>query len=81
MKHVYVRYLWLLLLLGNFAAYAQAPIGQTIWLKGNNDRYVSSNADVATAPQQDMWSDRPQIGNWELFLVVNAGNGQIALYN
>jgi hypothetical protein len=54
-----------------------APIGQTIWLKGFNNMYVSSeNGDTA-----GMHCDRATVQGWEQFLVVDAGNGKIALQN
>jgi endoglucanase len=51
-----------------------APIGQTIWLKGFNGRYVSSLN--GTAP---MMCDRTSVQAWEQFTVVDAGAGKIAL--
>lgn len=54
-----------------------APIGQTIWLKGFNNMYVSSE-DGDTA---GMNCNRATVQGWEQFLVVDAGNGKIALQN
>jgi GH18 family chitinase len=54
-----------------------APIGKTIWLKGFNNLYVSSE-DGDTA---GMTCTRPAVQGWEQFLVVDAGNGKIALQN
>jgi aryl-phospho-beta-D-glucosidase BglC (GH1 family) len=51
-----------------------APIGQTIWLKGFNNQYVSS--ENGTKP---MWCNRASVGGWEQFTVVDAGAGKIAL--
>jgi beta-glucanase (GH16 family) len=51
-----------------------APIGQTITLKGNNGLYVSGENGV-----QPMNCNRTTAQAWEQFLVVDAGNGQIAL--
>jgi len=50
------------------------PIGQTITLKGFNGDYVSGE-DGTTA----MTCTRTTAGTWEQFLVVDAGNGKIAL--
>ncbi|SFE41014.1 Por secretion system C-terminal sorting domain-containing protein [Chitinophaga sp. CF118] len=54
-----------------------APIGKTIWLKGFNNMYVSSE-DGDTA---GMNCNRAAVQGWEQFLVVDAGNGKIALQN
>jgi beta-glucanase (GH16 family) len=51
-----------------------APIGQTITLKGNNGLYVSGENGV-----QPMNCNRTTAQAWEQFLVVDAGNGQVAL--
>lgn len=51
-----------------------APIGQTIWLRGNNNQYVSG--ENGTVP---MRCNRASIGGWEQFTVVDAGGGKIAL--
>ena len=51
-----------------------APIGQTITLRGFNNQYVCSENGT-----QAMWCNRPSAGAWEKFLVVDAGNGKIAL--
>ena len=53
---------------------AGAPIGQTIWLKGSNGKYVSSVN--GTGP---MMCDRTSVQAWEQFTVVDAGSGKIAL--
>ncbi len=53
-----------------------APIGQTIWLKGNNGLYVSS--ENGTEPIN---CNREVIQGWEQFIVMDAGNGKIALQN
>ena len=50
------------------------PIGQTITLKGFNNLYVSSENGT-----QAMTCTRPTASAWEQFLVVDAGNGKIAL--
>ncbi|SDT08429.1 glucosylceramidase [Mucilaginibacter mallensis] len=50
------------------------PIGQTITLKGFNGDYVSGE-DGTTA----MTCTRTTASTWEQFLVVDAGNGKIAL--
>ncbi|HEY9045682.1 MAG TPA: family 16 glycosylhydrolase [Ohtaekwangia sp.] len=51
-----------------------APIGSTIWLRGNNNSYVSS--ENGTAP---MMCNRPTVQAWEQFTVVDAGGGKVAL--
>lgn len=50
------------------------PIGQTIWLKGSNQHYVSSENGYSA-----MRCNRPTVDGWELFTVIDAGNGLIAL--
>jgi glucosylceramidase len=50
------------------------PIGQTIWLRGINNQYVSG--ENGTKP---MWCNRTSVGDWERFTVVDAGGGKIAL--
>lgn len=53
---------------------SSAPIGQTIWLRGNNNLYVSSeNGTMA------MNCNRASVQGWEQFTVVDAGGGKIAL--
>jgi hypothetical protein len=54
-----------------------APIGQTIWLKGFNNLYVSSEDGDTSG----MTCTRTSVQGWEQFLVVDAGNGKIALQN
>jgi endoglucanase len=51
-----------------------APIGQTIWLKGPNNQYVSSENGTKA-----MNCNRATVGGWEQFLVVDAGAGKVAL--
>ncbi|MDF2431742.1 MAG: glucosylceramidase [Mucilaginibacter sp.] len=51
-----------------------APIGQTITLKGFNAKYVSGENGTAA-----MTCTRATPGTWEQFLVVDAGNGKVAL--
>ncbi|WP_051200144.1 cellulase family glycosylhydrolase [Flavobacterium subsaxonicum] len=50
------------------------PVGRTIWLKGNNDKYVSSEGN-----DNPMTCTRTTYGGWELFTIVDAGGGKIAL--
>jgi endoglucanase len=50
------------------------PIGQTIWLRGVNNMYVSGENGT-----QAMRCNRPTVGGWEQFTVVDAGGGKIAL--
>ncbi|MCW3466771.1 glycosyl hydrolase family 18 protein [Chitinophaga nivalis] len=54
----------------------QAPIGQTIWLRGNNSKYVSSENGT-----QAMTCNRTAVQAWEAFEVLDAGNGKVALRN
>lgn len=59
---------------GNPGNPGSAPIGQTIWLRGNNNLYVSGeNGTVA------MNCNRASVQGWEQFTVVDAGGGKIAL--
>jgi len=53
-----------------------APVGQTIWLKGFNGKYIG-----ARAGQDPLWCDGSAINTPTLFTVVDAGNGKIALRN
>ena len=53
-----------------------APIGKTIWLQGNNGGYLSSKGGVGA-----MWTNATVVQGWNKFLVVDAGNGKIALSN
>lgn len=55
-----------------------APIGQTIWLKAClNGKFVSADGNLgATAP---LVADRAAAAGWELFQIVDAGSGTIAL--
>lgn len=52
----------------------EAPIGQTISLRGNNNRFVSGENG-----EGPMWCDRTTAQAWEQFTVVDAGNGKVAL--
>lgn len=52
------------------------PIGQTIWLRGVNNQYVSSKNGVGP-----MWCNATAVAGWNGFLVVDAGGGKIALQN
>lgn len=51
-----------------------APVGQTIWLRGNNNLYVSGENGT-----QAMNCNRASAQGWEQFTVVDAGGGKIAL--
>ena len=53
---------------------ALPPIGKTIWLKGSNDKYVSSEGN-----DNPMTCIRSSYSGWELFEIVDAGNGKVAL--
>ncbi len=50
------------------------PIGQTIWLRGINNQYVSGENGTTA-----MNCNRTSPGTWEQFTVVDAGGGKIAL--
>jgi hypothetical protein len=50
------------------------PIGQTIWLRGSNNQYVSGENGT-----QVMHCNRPSVAAWESFTVVDAGGGKVAL--
>jgi endoglucanase len=50
------------------------PIASIITLKGNNGLYVSSEKGVLP-----MNCNRATVGPWELFAVLDAGNGKVAL--
>ena len=51
-----------------------APVGQTITLKGFNSKYVSGENGTTA-----MTCTRTTAGTWEQFLVVDEGNGNVAL--
>lgn len=51
-----------------------APIGSTVWLQGNNGKFVSSEDGLAP-----MMCDRDSVQGWESFAVVDAGGGTVAL--
>jgi hypothetical protein len=53
---------------------ANAPIGQTIWLQGNNGLFVSSENGT-----QAMNCNRAAAQGWEQFYVGDAGNGKVTL--
>ncbi|HYG38192.1 MAG TPA: carbohydrate-binding protein [Cytophagales bacterium] len=53
---------------------SSAPVGQTITLKGNNNRFVNGMNGTASMQCNSLAAD-----TWEKFLVVDAGNGKIAL--
>ncbi|MBW8683414.1 cellulase family glycosylhydrolase [Chitinophaga rhizophila] len=53
---------------------ATAPVGKTIWLQGFNNKYVNSKNG-----QGAMWCDADTPQAWEIFAVIDAGNGKIAL--
>lgn len=60
--------------LGNTPPPTGAPIGQTIWLRGSNNQYVSSENGASP-----MYCNRASVQAWEKFVVVDAGGGKIAL--
>ncbi|UII20017.1 cellulase family glycosylhydrolase [Fulvivirga ligni] len=51
-----------------------APIGQTIWLRGSNGQYVSSENG-----QSGMMCNRGSAGGWEQFTVVGTSDGKVGL--
>jgi beta-glucanase (GH16 family) len=53
---------------------SSVPIGQTIWLRGSNNLYASSENGT-----QAMRCNRTSVQGWEQFTVVDAGSGKIAL--
>ncbi len=56
---------------------AAAPLGQTIWLRANaNNQYVSADQNL---PNTQLVANRPSPSGWEMFTVVDAGGGLIAL--
>ncbi|HEU4551785.1 MAG TPA: glycosyl hydrolase family 18 protein [Chitinophaga sp.] len=55
---------------------SQGPVGKTIWLKGFNGKYVSS--ENGEAP---MNCNRDAVQGWEQFLIGDGGNGKITLSN
>ncbi|UII26442.1 cellulase family glycosylhydrolase [Fulvivirga maritima] len=52
----------------------EAPIGQTIWLRGSNGQYVSSENGEA-----GIMCNRASVGDWEQFTVVSTSDGKIGL--
>ncbi|HCX24343.1 MAG TPA: glycoside hydrolase [Cytophagales bacterium] len=50
------------------------PIGQTVWLQGSNLKYVSSEGNT-----NPMTCTRDSYDGWELFEIVDAGDGKVAL--
>ncbi len=56
---------------------AAAPLGQTIWLRANaNNMYVSADQNLANV---QLVANRSTPQGWEMFTVVDAGGGLIAL--
>lgn len=53
-----------------------APVGQAITLKGANNQYVSSEEG-----KSPMLCNRLSAQGWEHFVVVNVGDGKVALMN
>ncbi|MDO3694305.1 cellulase family glycosylhydrolase [Wenyingzhuangia sp. chi5] len=56
------------------ATISVAPIGMNIWIKGNNLKYLSSEGN-----DNPMTCIKTEQNAWEVFKVVDAGNGKIAL--
>ena len=61
---------------GGGSVITTAPIGKTISLLGVNNQYVSS-----TGSANAMWCNTAAVQNGNQFLIVDAGNGKIALRN
>ncbi|WP_426324471.1 DUF4832 domain-containing protein [Pedobacter sp. R-06] len=60
--------------LGNLQVQAEAPVGQTVKLKGPNNLFVSGeNGGVA------MRCNRASASDWETFTIIDAGGGKVAL--
>ncbi|MFD3163454.1 coagulation factor 5/8 type domain-containing protein [Herpetosiphon sp. NSE202] len=60
------------------AAFAAAPLNQTIWLRAvSSGKYVS--ADSNRGANTPLVADRDTADGWEHFQVVDAGNGNIGL--
>lgn len=57
-------------------ATVSVPVGQTVWLQGPNNQYVSSKNGVGP-----MWCNATAVQGWNGFLVVDAGDGKVALQN
>ncbi len=55
-------------------SYTNITVGSTIVLIANNGKYVSSENG-----RKPIIANRTRIGSWEKFIVVDAGNGKIAL--
>lgn len=62
---------------GNNPNPSQAPVGKTIWLKGFNNLYVNAR----NATDSTLWCTDASVQSINQFLVVDAGNGKIALSN
>lgn len=60
--------------LGNLQVQAEAPIGQTVKLKGPNNLFVSG--ENGEAP---MRCNRASASGWETFAIIDAGEGKVAL--
>jgi len=60
--------------LGNLEVQAEAPIGQTLKLKGSNNLFVSG--ENGEAP---MKCNRAGASDWETFTIIDAGGGKVAL--
>jgi len=54
----------------------KAPVGKTIWLRGNTGQYVSSKNGVGP-----MYCNATAVAGWNQFLVGDAGNGKVTLSN
>ncbi|TCC88603.1 carbohydrate-binding protein [Pedobacter frigiditerrae] len=55
---------------------AENPIGKTVWLKASSGKYVQADDND---PNDALWANSTSVGNWQKFLVVDAGSGLIAL--
>ena len=59
------------------AAWAAAPLGQTIWLRaGANTQYVSADQSATNTPLR---ANRAVLSTWEQFQILDAGGGVITI--
>src|SRR5262245_45134263 len=57
------------------AAWAAAPLAQTIWLRaGSNSQLVTADTSVANTPLR---ANRATVGTFEQFQIIDAGGGVI----
>ncbi|MCI1186985.1 cellulase family glycosylhydrolase [Hymenobacter sp. DH14] len=61
---------------GSYQGLTVAPANRVVWLKGSNQKFVSSEGGY-----QAMTCTRAAYGAWEQFAVEAAGNGKVTLRN